>query len=585
MGVLKPSSSLLPSSYTTTTARRDSSKPLPLKQRTSSQDCRRDYSHSTWYTLLELIKVREYLITVDNFSLWRRHLAWAKNDGEDLRGYMTQRYASNMVFLSLLLSTELSVLFNSAHVTTEVRMSLLEGNHHTLGFWAGMMVLLSAVLTILSLVSTFTAWAMVNAVNPINAHCIFRSSIGQYAAELPGRCIVGSIYSFLLSFFLYLFLLLPFGIWSLTLLLVSTGLLVHIVSVFSAFGRVILHTGAMGTTRIFTPEFEECLLPHSLHHNLFLKAKANLAHKTSIKRQYGHGGPTQEPIHRPFSTYDELHEHLSCGDRNKDKDAMFFPQRTRADSTVRFADEATTNGKQTLASTPGIPTFRRSLPSPLSSTKSSSSRDSPTGSVSSLEQWLQQASPASDGSDSNNTKKALPLPLYDASTIATSRSSTLSEEGIVVTTTTTSPTNRNALPPTPPPRSFSGSASTTKASKKPISLNGATRTSHSARKSHSARPTPVLVRTRSSGENPPSASAPIYDLTNPKLKAQYKELSESELFQLDYGDDDFFKQDEKNHKDETTSLLSGTTMTSRTTETSNSNSYYSSVDPSNTTTK
>ena len=121
MGVLKPSSSLLPSSYTTTTARRDSSKPLPLKQRTSSQDCRRDYSHSTWYTLLELIKVREYLITVDNFSLWRRHLAWAKNDGEDLRGYMTQRYASNMVFLSLLLSTELGVLFNSAHVTTEVR--------------------------------------------------------------------------------------------------------------------------------------------------------------------------------------------------------------------------------------------------------------------------------------------------------------------------------------------------------------------------------------------------------------------------------------------------------------------------------
>jgi hypothetical protein len=49
---------------------------------------------------------------------------------------------------------------------------------------------------------------MVNAIDEANAHCPFRSSIGQYAAELPGRFIVCSIYSFLLSFMLFFFLLL-----------------------------------------------------------------------------------------------------------------------------------------------------------------------------------------------------------------------------------------------------------------------------------------------------------------------------------------------------------------------------------------
>jgi hypothetical protein len=83
------------------------SKPLPLKQRTSSSSNQRDYNQKTWLSLLVLLKFREFFITVDHFSIWRRHLAWANDDGKDLRTYMTQRYASNMVFMSLLLSTEL----------------------------------------------------------------------------------------------------------------------------------------------------------------------------------------------------------------------------------------------------------------------------------------------------------------------------------------------------------------------------------------------------------------------------------------------------------------------------------------------
>jgi hypothetical protein len=155
-------------------------KPLPLKQRTSSIDTRRDFTTQTWTSLLALLKLREYIITVDHFSIWRRHLAWAMENGADLREYMTKRYASSMVFMSLLLSTELAVLFNSASVATSVRDALLAERHTSIEFWVGICIILSAVFTILSLLSIFTAWTMVSSISNTNAHCILRSSIGQY---------------------------------------------------------------------------------------------------------------------------------------------------------------------------------------------------------------------------------------------------------------------------------------------------------------------------------------------------------------------------------------------------------------------
>lgn len=300
------------------------SKPLPLKQRTSSVDTRRDYSVQTVFSLLGLIKAREYFITVDNFSIWRRHLAWAMENGADLRSYMTQRFASSMVFMSLLLGAELNVLFNSAAVTTSMRRELFAENFWTIEFWVGITILVSVILTILSLISTFTVWGMVSSVSDANAHCILRSSIGQYVAELPGRFIVTAVYSFLIWVTLFFFLLLPFGFWSILLMLTTVALFFHVVVVFSAFGRIIMHTGAMGSHRIFEEATEKRLLPHSLHSSLLEKAKAELARKTSIMRQYRRKRPTAV--------------------NTSETDARAAPAdapaelRKRADSSVRFAD-------------------------------------------------------------------------------------------------------------------------------------------------------------------------------------------------------------------------------------------------------
>jgi hypothetical protein len=337
---------------------RRSKKPLPLKQRTSSVDQRRDYSSQTWMSLLGLLKPREYLITVNNFSIWRRHLAWANENGKDLRDYMTHRYASSMVFMSLLLSAELGVLFNSASVTSQVREDLKAETFRSLGYWVGVTIILSSILTILSLISTFTAWTMVSSVSDVNAHCIFRSAIGQYVAELPGRFIVGSIYSFLAWLIMFFFLLLPVGLSSAFLLLFACGLFIHTIAVFSIFGRVLMHTSAMGSQRIFEPEFELTLLPHTLHSCLVTKARANLHNNTSIMRQYQ---GKQRPIDRHYSE-EELIEYLSgssCHRSLVDSDASldasngydsnapnppFPPPRRRTGSLVKFADGYDTSG-------------------------------------------------------------------------------------------------------------------------------------------------------------------------------------------------------------------------------------------------
>lgn len=318
-------------------------KPLPLKQRTSSSSDRRDFTPNTWISLLQLIKIREYFIPVNHFSIWRRHNAWAFEDGKDLRAYIGNRYASNMVFMSLLLSTECGVLFNSSTIASQVRDDLVEANWGTVSFWAGLFMIISSLLTILSLISTFTFTAMISAIDERNAHCILRSSIGQYATELPGRLIVCSIYTFLISFMSFFFILLPLGTFSICLLLATVFFFVHVVSVFSSFGRIIMHTGAMGKGRIFSSEYEELLVPHSLHNNLLSKAKCNLAHNTSIIRQYRH---KQRQIDR-FLLEEELYDHLS-GTSMIDRSLRMYNgnaanpnyfARPRADSKVRFADE------------------------------------------------------------------------------------------------------------------------------------------------------------------------------------------------------------------------------------------------------
>jgi hypothetical protein len=271
-------------------------------------------------------------------------------NGGDLRNYMTSRYASSMVFLSLLLAAELNVLFDSAPITTKIRQALQEQAHFKLQFWIGLTILISIILTLLSLIITYTAWGMVSAISDENAHCILRSSIGQYVGELPHRFLVASIYSFLLWIIMMTFVLMPVGFWNIALVTVVVILFIHVMTAFSSFGRLILHTTAMSTNRIFEEGYEQSLTPQPLQEQLYTRAKAEISNNTSITRQYRR---KMEPLGRMYDQ-DELAAFMKqAGNRgsfdppvlsiiNRIRTDSKLHGRTRADSTVRFADQLLT---------------------------------------------------------------------------------------------------------------------------------------------------------------------------------------------------------------------------------------------------
>lgn len=198
---------------------------------------------------------------------------------------MTQRFASNMVFMSLLLGAEIQTLFNSSQITTQMRMHMRNCDYTEITFWIGVVIFLSVFLTLFTILSTFTAWGMVSSVSDSNAHCLLRSSIGQYVTQLPSRFIVAALNSFILWVIMYLFVLLPGPIGKVIFVVVAF-LFFHIVVVYSAFGRLIIHTGAMGQKRILEPEFERALLPSGLHTSLLIKATDQQRKKTQAIAQY-----------------------------------------------------------------------------------------------------------------------------------------------------------------------------------------------------------------------------------------------------------------------------------------------------------
>ena len=254
-------------------------RPFPREGRPHRSDIK------TWFQLFSLPRPLEYLVSVDHFPIWRRHIAWSKDDGDKLRDHMVQRYASNMVFMALLLSSDVAVLFSPSQPSETMRQNLVAGNYNTFDFWAGLFVCISMFLVFGSLLATFTAWAIVSSVSANNAHCVLRSSIGLFATQFPSRVIVMSIYSFFLWGILFMFVLLPM-VWAIIIAVAACVLVIFIVSTYSALGRLVMHTSAMSSERIFELPEEESMLPFDLLNTLVVKANEKRILKTDVTVQY-----------------------------------------------------------------------------------------------------------------------------------------------------------------------------------------------------------------------------------------------------------------------------------------------------------
>jgi len=109
---------------------------------------------------------------------------------------------------------------------------------------------------------------------------------GEYAASLPSCLIVTAIYLFLLWMFLFLFLLFPVGVIAFCLLGFFGALLYHISAVFSLFGRIIIHSGAMGSLPILDAQMEAGMSSAELTKILCQTATTNREQGKSLSQLY-----------------------------------------------------------------------------------------------------------------------------------------------------------------------------------------------------------------------------------------------------------------------------------------------------------
>jgi hypothetical protein len=162
---------------------------------------------------------------------------------------------------------------------------MMEEQYGSLRFYIGCTLLLGAIIAVLGLVSTFTAWGLISAISDSNSHCLLRSSMGQYVTSLPSRFVVAALYLFLLWLLLCIVELMS-GPCRIIMISLVVYLFLQVIVSLSAFGRLIIHTGAMGSKRVLDPEFERQLLPSGLHASLLIKATERLRRKTSVTAQY-----------------------------------------------------------------------------------------------------------------------------------------------------------------------------------------------------------------------------------------------------------------------------------------------------------
>jgi hypothetical protein len=195
-----------------------------------------------------------------------------------------------MVFMSLLLGAALATLFSPSKPAQMFREALAENRYRTIYFWAGIFLCISIGMTLSTLLANFTAWAIIGAVHSANSHAVLRSSIGLYAAQLPARMVVLSIYCFVIWVVLFLFELLPVP-WSFIVVLFTFALVMHIVVVYSAFGRLVMFNKAMRKDAIFQGE-EDSMTPQRLFEELLKRGR--YASSAALQEKDGDSTPSEQ---------------------------------------------------------------------------------------------------------------------------------------------------------------------------------------------------------------------------------------------------------------------------------------------------
>ncbi|CAB9498938.1 expressed unknown protein [Seminavis robusta] len=230
-------------------------------------------------------RLSDYVVSVDLSNEWRRHLVWSKKNGDDLKALVTGRYTSTSVFLSLLFSTEMAVIYSPSRPADEIREALENKEIHKVEFWAGLALCVSIFFSVSALVANFTAWSVFSSLSTENAPIVLRSNVGLYSAQLPSRLVVLALYLFFAVIVLTWWVVMP-GEAAFFLTLGGFLVIVHIIQTFSATANLVMLTGAMANMPIIEEDEEVHLSPGQLSDILIERARLAKKLKVDVMKQY-----------------------------------------------------------------------------------------------------------------------------------------------------------------------------------------------------------------------------------------------------------------------------------------------------------
>mmetsp|Transcript_20710 Transcript_20710/g.37173 ORF Transcript_20710/g.37173 Transcript_20710/m.37173 type:complete len:187 (-) Transcript_20710:390-950(-) len=159
---------------------------------------------------------------------------------------------------TLLVGSQVATLFSPSRPTEKVRTALEEMSYSTIEFWTGFALCWSIISSILTLLSMLTAWSLCGAIGRNNAHIFLRSSLALYDISLPIRLAHLSIFMFFLWINLFFHVIMPWPV-STPLSVTCAICFYFLITMYSAVGRMLMHSGAMG---------EESILEESEHEEM-----------------------------------------------------------------------------------------------------------------------------------------------------------------------------------------------------------------------------------------------------------------------------------------------------------------------------
>lgn len=198
-------------------------------------------------------------------------------DPKALLEYYTSRYASLVVFMTLLLTIEVAVLTSTSPISDCIQRTLAASPEDTwaghvqiknttvnvcdfppseekseriivmrtrCAFVCGILLVTSTLLTMTTIVATFTSWGMIGALPKRNVVYILSTPAGLMGSQFPFFLMIATLCSAFLGTIVYVIVLIPHA-WAIAFLVPTLLLLIYGMALYQMLGRLILHTGAM----------------------------------------------------------------------------------------------------------------------------------------------------------------------------------------------------------------------------------------------------------------------------------------------------------------------------------------------------